>query len=149
MLSAERFRNHVCRLDSSSNYRLFIYLSTAKATAQSPTSFWTSRLGNLLGHGVTVIKGLFNPTSDHPTPPETPATTQPVTTTTVRQHPAQEHTGMALVIVWYYYNCSVVCCVEIITVPPHINCRIARQTVNQGTSKAAARSVCSSCILHI
>ena len=58
-----------------------------------------------MGHGITVIKGLFNPTSDHPTPPpEMPATTQPVTTTTVCQHPAQEHTGMALVIVWYYYN---------------------------------------------
>ena len=96
-------RNFVCKLDSSSNYRLFVYLSTAKASAQSPTSFWTSRLGNLLGHGVTLIKGLFNPTSDHHTvPPEMPATTQPVTATTVHQHP--EHTGMALVIVWYYYN---------------------------------------------
>ena len=92
--------NRVCRLDSSSNYRLFVYLSTAEAT---PQSSWTSRLGNLLGHGVTLIKGLFNPTSDHPTvPPEMPATTQPVTATTVSQHP--EHTGIALVIVWYYYN---------------------------------------------
>ena len=80
----------------------FIFHILAEAAAQSPTWSWTSRLGNLLGRGVTLIRGLCNPTSDHPTP-EMPATTQPVTVTTTSQRPAQEHTGMHLVIVWYYY----------------------------------------------
>ena len=76
------------------NTTFFIYLlCIAEAIAQSPRSSWTSRLGNLLDHGVTLIKGLFHPTSEHITPPpEKPATTQPATHP---QHPAQEHTGMA------------------------------------------------------
>ena len=80
----------------------FIFHLLAEATAQSTTWSWTSRLGNLLGRGVTLIRGLFNLTSDHPTP-EMPATTQPVTVTTTPQSPAQERTGMHLVIPWYYY----------------------------------------------
>ena len=65
----------------------------AVAIAQSPRLSWISRLGNLVGHGVTLIKGLFHPTSDHITPPpEIPVTTQPATHP---QHPAQKHTGMA------------------------------------------------------
>ena len=58
--------------------------------------------------GVNLIEVLFNPTSNHPTPPsEMAAVTQPATTTTAPQHPAHEHTGMALVTA---YNVIFQCC---------------------------------------
>ena len=65
-----------------------------------------------MGCGISLIKGLFNLTCDHPTLLlEMPAVMQPVTVTMTPQHPAQEHTGMPLVIV-YSESGFVVCCAE-------------------------------------